>query len=437
MQSRLKLIKLILVGTLIRIILMPFVAHPFDIWCWYKYCNNILNNGFSLSMVSNSIRPLWPLTLVPVAYLYGFLSFITGLKAIPVKNIPPQMNPQWGIQQVPGPLFNTLVKIPMLISDIAISVVLYKMISKHYEVDMGEKAAMLFYLNPAVIWISSAWGQYDTIPALFTILSLYLILEKKFISSSLSLLIATLYKVYPIALLIPASIYLFKKESKRNLITYLSVFLIPIFISLFLKWDLLLRFISGFFSYKTFHGIFGFGLTYWSISMLYPLNPVIFNLFSIGIMIILLIASFYLIAKAKFNDKIRDLTLSAILIAASIFLSYRYPMEQRIVWLIPFLAIAVSKNYITEKIFWALSAVAFLYMQKTFPYYLLPIATLNQKLITLLFQSTSQFRNVVQGTLMPTSISAIILATLGIIFSILMIKIYLKSIVIIRLNKKI
>jgi len=413
---------------------MPFIAHPFDVYAWYNYCSSVLNHGFSLNSVLDSVRPLWPLTLAVMAYGYGFLSAITGLKAVPVDDLPSQMNPQWGIRYVPGPLFNVVIKIPLVLSDLAIVFLLYGMVSKRYGVNVGEKAALLFYLNPAVIWISSAWGQYDSIPALFTVLSLYLLVEKRLVQSSLSLLTAALFKIYPAAFLMPVSVYLFKKETVKGLLKFLSVFLVSASVLLVFFRGPISRFIYRFFSSSTFYGIFGFGLTYWSVSMLYPLNAEVFRFVSVGIMMLLISISFYFICKAKHNDLLKNLTFSSILIAASVFLSIRYPTEQRVVWLVPFLAMATSKGYFSQKLFWSLSLLAFLYMQKTFPQYLLPLATYDAGILLPVFQSTEKFRETVQGTLMPSPTSAVILSVLGVSFSILMLKVYLQSLSFIRLS---
>ena len=103
---------------------MPFIAHPFDVFAWYRYCSSVLDNGFGFSALSDWLNPFWPLTLTVVAYLYGGLSAVTGLKAVQVSGLPAVMNPQYGIQYVPGPLFNVVVKIPMLLSDLAIAFLL-------------------------------------------------------------------------------------------------------------------------------------------------------------------------------------------------------------------------------------------------------------------------------------------------------------------------
>jgi len=425
----------ILIGTLVRVILMPFTAHPFDMYSWYNYCSSVLERGFDPNALLTSVRPLWDLLLAGTAYVYGFLSATSGLRAFPISELPSSMNPQWGIQYIPGALFNTLVKTPLVLSDIATALLLYKMISEMYEHKLAEKATLLYYLNPAVIWISAVWGQYEAIPTFLTVLSIYFLAREKFVFSSLSLLAATLFKVYPAALLVPITTYLFKRKSRGILLRYLAVFLVPVSSVIAVSGDYVSRFVLEFFSTETFHGIFGFGLNYWSISMLYPLNSDVFTIISIGLTVALLSFSIYNFYKADFSESLRDLMLSAVLIAASLFLSIRFPTEQRIVWLMPFLAWAVSKGYLSGKLFWTLSAIAFLYMQKNFPYYLLPVAIFNERIFAPLFSLTETLKAVANGVIMPTATTAAMLSFLGVSFSLLMLVVYWKSSHILKLNR--
>lgn len=433
----------ILLGTLIRLLLIPFTAHPFDMYSWYKECMGVLERGIDVNGILSSIRPLWFLTLIPVAYLYGFLSSITGIKAISVGDLSPQMNPHYGIAFVPDPLFNTLVKIPILMADVATTVVLFKLVEKFFGREKAGWASMIFFLNPISIWISSAWGQYDSIPAFFTVLSLYLLLERRIISSALSLLVATLFKVYPAIFLIPVSIYLLKKIDRRSLLKYYVIFLAPIFpILLIGGMGLVDQFLELglYFDISTYTstsiGVFGFGLTYWSISMLFPLNPSVWAPFSILLTVILLSISTYYVSKVKFSVPMRGLVISTFLLFAVGLLSLRRVGETRFTWLLPFLILMITEGVLSKKMYVFLSLISFMYAQKNFPHYLLPIATINQEALKPLFVFANPFGKVVEKALLPTPMSAAVLAILGTTFSFLILKVYMKIIRKIPLNQR-
>jgi len=410
---------------------MPFTAHPFDVYAWYMYCMGVLRHGFDFSVLK-SVNPLWLLTLTLIAPVYGFLSSATGWEATAVDAFPASFNPHYGITLVPGPLFNTLVKIPMVLADVGTALVLYRLVRRFSGTGLAEKAVTLFFLNPVSIWISSGWGQNDPIPAFLTVLSLFLLLNKKIIPSAVSLLLATLFKVYPAAFIVPASVYLFKKGTRRALFKYLLVFLASY--SVFLisggmkTVDNLFRLVLGFFFPRgAFHGIFGFGLTYWSWSMVFPLDPGVWTPVSALLMAVLFGISLYFVSKTRFDDPLKGLAMATFLVSAAFFLSSRFVSEARFVWLLPFIVLMVGKGAVSPKLFGLVSLTAFLYMQKNFPYYMLPVATVNKDVLSPLFHVAAPFGNVVQGALLPSSAGAVILAALGTLFSILILTMYLKG----------
>jgi len=421
----------LLLGTLVRLLLMPFSAHPFDVYSWYKYCTGIIEHGIDLNVILASIRPFWFLTLIPIAFSYGFLSSITGIRAISVENIPHQWNPQYTTKFIPDPLFNILVKTPMLITDVVTTLVLYKLVGQLFGREKARIASLLFFLNPISIWISAAWGQYESIPTLFTVLSLYLLLNKKVVSSALSLFIATLYKVYPIIFLIPTSIYLYKKCEKRNVMKYYIAFFTPFFIFLLIGGIELIQNFMGighFFSTSNVPEVFGYGLTYWSISMLSPLDFSVWAPLSILLIVFLMSISVYFVLKVNFDTPSRDLTISTFILFAAGMLSFTKVGEPRFLWLLPFLTLMLIEGIISKKVYVFLSLTSFIYTQKNFPYYLLPIATINQDILKPLFEFANPFGKVVEGALLPTPLSAAVLAILGTLFAIVMLITYMKII---------
>jgi hypothetical protein len=319
----------------------------------------------------------------------------------------------------------------MLLADVGTTLVLYRLMKRFSKTGLAEKMVALFYLNPISIWISSGWGQNDAIPAFFTVLSVYLLLGDRVVPSAISLLFAMLFKVYPAAFIIPASVYLFKRGKQKKLLKYLLFFIVPYLIFLVSSGiqaaNNLSSFILGFFLPSgTFHGVFGFGLTYWSWSMVLPLDPNIWGPVSTLLMTVLSSISIYFVSKARFDDSLKGLTMATYLVAAAFFLSSNLVSEARFVWLLPFLVLLVGEGVVSVKLFGLISLTAFLYTQKNFPYYLLPVATLNSDVLAPLFRIAAPFGDVVQGALLPSSAGAVILAILGTLFSLLILMIYFK-----------
>lgn len=106
---------------------------------------------------------------------------------------------------IPPPFFNLLFKTPMILSDTAIAVVLYRLcLAVTKSPKHGEKAMMLWYLNPLVIWISSIHGAFDSLAVLFAVLGFYFMVVSNFAASGFLLATGALTKLYP-AFLIPLS----------------------------------------------------------------------------------------------------------------------------------------------------------------------------------------------------------------------------------------
>lgn len=113
---------------------------------------------------------------------------------------------------------------------------------------------------------------------------------------------------------------------------------------------------------------------------------------------------------------------------AAVFLSYRIIAEARLVWLLPFLTLMVTEGLLSGRLYGFLSLTAFAYAQKNFPYYLLPMATMSQDVLKPLFEFADPFGRVVEGALLPTPLSAAVLAALGAVFSSLMLTTYARAV---------
>jgi hypothetical protein len=119
------------IGVAVRLALMPITAHPFDMYVWYNDSKSILANG---PLYLEGFPPLWyHYLMVPVAYLYSGLSAVLPTGTIPMSSLPPALYfyPSYTISVVPGMLFNFIVKIPFLISDILIALLLYKIVGEY------------------------------------------------------------------------------------------------------------------------------------------------------------------------------------------------------------------------------------------------------------------------------------------------------------------
>jgi dolichyl-phosphate-mannose--protein O-mannosyl transferase len=70
-------------------------------------------------------------------------------------------------------ILRTLVKVPAILADIGVGVLLYVLVRRFAGSAFGLAAAGLYLLNPATLYISAAWGQVDSISGFFALLAVY------------------------------------------------------------------------------------------------------------------------------------------------------------------------------------------------------------------------------------------------------------------------
>jgi Gpi18-like mannosyltransferase len=422
---------------------MPFFAHPFDVYAWYAYnCIDIVQNGpFARVYFA---PPLWWYTMIPLAYFYHWLSMVLHVQAIPVDSLPDELNPGWGIKYIPGMLFNSIIKIPLIVSDFAVAVLMYKMAEElTRKENLAERAAALWFLNPFLIWISAGWGMFDTLPTLFTVASLLFLIRKRVKASATCLAISASYKLYAVLFLIPVFLFLFrmyKPNWQWKWLSFVSTFIVACilidaprlwFFRRFLLFDVL-GYLTDFYAPSPFFGLFGFGLTYWSISLLIPLRGMLPTILMGVLATIFVMLTFITIGKSKFNKSYFDLAAAKLACVITIYLSYSFIGEQYFVWALPFFVIVCIESRVKNWLYTASSIIALAYAQKNFPMYLLPTYPLIGDTLVQLVRLVKPFSQTlqVQGWVirMPSFTGALILTFLGLSFSIIMLLLYFKLI---------
>jgi Gpi18-like mannosyltransferase len=207
--------KLLILGIVVRLILLPLSFHS-DLntnAIWGIYAEEFGLRGFyDWLNFGNYARPDYP-PLAMVMFLNVrrvweiFFNFFWGLNLrIPV--FPSNFIPWFEIKG-----YLALLKLPGIISDIGITILIYKFIKGL----KGEKVATfissLFLFNPAVIYVSSVWGQLDSIVSFFALSSILLILKKNYAKSLFTYFVSIMTK----ATFVPLSILLLIKSFKEKI----------------------------------------------------------------------------------------------------------------------------------------------------------------------------------------------------------------------------
>lgn len=213
--------KIFLLALIIRLLVAPWFYHP-DIKSQHFHFQFLAQNQLNIySYISHNISHL-PYTdtfnYLPLTY-FTFGSLQSLLSPLMPPSFLSWIN-DWSSNQYSHPnlpIFLLFLKIPYLILDLALGYLLFKLFSTRpfYKV---------WLLSPLTIYLIYILGNFDIMPAFFTLLSLYLISKNRILLSGLVFGIAVSLKLYPLIFLPPILISLIPK--------YKNIYLFSIFLVL-------------------------------------------------------------------------------------------------------------------------------------------------------------------------------------------------------------
>jgi hypothetical protein len=204
-----KILLPLLLGLVVREVLSPFTGHPFDLELWLRL-GYFVSKGQDPFMITPPIPNLsFPgaefMTWIGYPPTWGF--FQAGLfKIYSLSGINDRF------------LYYYLIKQPMIIADLVVSFLLYKIISELKDSSSGIRAFSFWMLCPFTIVISSIWGMFDQIILIFVLGSILLVTETQ--KSALMQALGFIFKVIP---LIYLPILGFVQPSKDRIVNYFAV----------------------------------------------------------------------------------------------------------------------------------------------------------------------------------------------------------------------
>ncbi len=197
--------KLLLIAAIIRIVLVPISFHS-DLntnAIWGTYAREFgLRGYYDWLNFGNYARPEYPpfaiLIFMKIRHLWEFLFQIVWKINISIDLFPSNL-----VTWFEKYGYLSLLKLPGILADIGIGYLIYLFVKKNQDSDNEAKGISILYLfNPAVIYISSVWGQIESVVSFFFLYSLILIHKKDFVRGFISTIIAFLTKA-TYALFIP------------------------------------------------------------------------------------------------------------------------------------------------------------------------------------------------------------------------------------------
>jgi ALG6, ALG8 glycosyltransferase family len=139
-------------------------------------------------------------------------------------------------------LYNLALKIPIIAANIALAYLVAKILMQLAVDEKVARTAWLFLLfNPFILYVTSAWGQFDSIVALLSLLALVCLNEGKMAASAFLLALAVSFK--PTALPLVPAVFVYLLGKPRQLLWqyfvlfFLGAFLLFVAPFLIFGWD--------------------------------------------------------------------------------------------------------------------------------------------------------------------------------------------------------
>lgn len=228
---RLTITKILILGLLLRVILAFLVWHP-DL-------NNHVDWGIRFfeygpqgfyAPQANVWNYTWPNqppgTILMFAGVYKF--FEATFKGLMFVNTSLPAFPSGIISFFEDTLYQAMLKLPAIISDLVIAYVIYKIFVDMKKRSLGLLGAAFFLFNPVIWYNSSIWGQTDAVVNALCLLSIYLLLKRN-ISMAAVLLAASVYTKVSLAIFVPLFVIIAIRQ-KYRIQDYVGAFLLPVII---------------------------------------------------------------------------------------------------------------------------------------------------------------------------------------------------------------
>jgi Gpi18-like mannosyltransferase len=125
-----------------------------------------------------------------------------------------------------GTLYQAMLKLPAILSDLAIAYLIYKIFVDLKKPALGKLGAIFFLFNPAIWYNSGIWGQTDSIVNMLCLAALYFLMKRNITLAAL-LLATSLYTKISLAIFVPLFIIIAIRQ-KYRLQDYVGAILLPI-----------------------------------------------------------------------------------------------------------------------------------------------------------------------------------------------------------------
>jgi hypothetical protein len=222
--SRKGIIAIIALLILVKVLLAVVTPPGLDVYSYIHLATDSTNNAF----------PQSPWTRL-------FNGTVSAWASLPVAH--PPLQDIWTSKTI---LFDPslqllvfMVKLPMLLADLAVAVVLYALGRRMFpRSTVAVYASLVWLANPFATFVNEMFAAVDVVPALAVVLGVYLLSTRKYSLSFVSLAAGIVAKMFPVFLL-PAFVYSAMLGGVRRVKLLLYIILALAAFSVYVLWTLL------------------------------------------------------------------------------------------------------------------------------------------------------------------------------------------------------
>lgn len=208
---------IILLGITIRFLLAPLLTYTFDFSGWALVIQNIQSGNGLYDLDGYYYSPPWGYVLA----VFSKLSNIFGLTVFG-EQIVSAFSVEWYgwyfDATATSPAFNLLVKTPMILSDLVAGYLIYWIVMDI--TDNRKKAISAFaiwFICPFVISVGCVGGQFDSLSAVFTLLTIIFLRKDRNFLAGVTFSLAFLTKLFPAILIFLFVAYIYRKHSENKI----------------------------------------------------------------------------------------------------------------------------------------------------------------------------------------------------------------------------
>jgi hypothetical protein len=211
------LVIIIIAGLVIRGILFPLFTYNYDISFWATTIQHIQSGNGLFSLPGYYYTPVW-------GYFLGFMGLIATyvFRIASFGTIGGDLLPSFGADwefygtMVVSPEFSIFVKSFITIFDLLCAYLIYVIVKRFKHSDREATIAFgLWFLCPLVIYTSAIQATFDSISIAFMLLTLVLIIDRRYAFAGASLATAALTKFFPAYLAFIFLAYILKKNQDK------------------------------------------------------------------------------------------------------------------------------------------------------------------------------------------------------------------------------